>query len=683
MKKAIIQVLNHHRRLGAAALGAILLTIGWGILPNEGSSLPAVAAAEPGNSGSFKRWTRSSQYIPVRDGIRIAIDIYRPADESGVAVNAALPVVWTCDRYYRAKMEEGNFVTKLDRTVWLRRLLAHGYAIVIADARGAGASFGRWDGPFFQKEAEDAFDITEWIASQPWSNGRIGMFGRSYMAVSQLLAASSTPPHLRAIFPEMPLFDLYNAAYTGGIFRDQFIRQWGKGLANTDVVGIAAPVDDDPGGVLLEKARLAHSLNPDVFEMLRGMPFRDSAYGPGRSPLYLTRDLAKLIEGISKSKIGIYQLTGWRDVWTKDAFLWHTNLDNPRKLVIGPWSHNTQSGFDIAGEHLRWYDYFLKGSQNGILDEPPIRYYTINAPPGKEWQSAATWPPPGTESRRFHFQKGRSSTANSANDGRLSIDPPAESSVDEYVIDYMASSGIDSRWNLSSEEPGNYREMGSNESRGLTYTSEPLKEDIEVTGHPILNLRLSSNGEDINLFAYLSEIHGNGFSQYVTEGSIKVSHRLAMPAPIQNLGLPYHQSFRSDIQILGPNPDEVSVDLMPVSYLFHSGNRIRITLTGADRGNAYTTEVIPAPRLKVHHGLGNSSFVTLPVIREAALAIENTRPQIALWTKLTLLGAILLITVWIVRARAKLKDICLALLGSRAIASDRRRTLKTSKKGDA
>ena len=133
------------------------------------------------SSPSYDGYIRKSEYISVRDGTKIAIDIFRPTLKGKVA-EELLPVIWTNDRYCRASIGHGGkIIAKLDRQSWLQEIVKHGYIIGVADIRGTGASYGTWKGPFAQSEAKDAYDIIEWFSSQPWCNGQIGMFGSSYL----------------------------------------------------------------------------------------------------------------------------------------------------------------------------------------------------------------------------------------------------------------------------------------------------------------------------------------------------------------------------------------------------------------------------------------------------------------------------------------------------------------------
>src|SRR5947209_20050205 len=183
----------------------------------------------------YDGWVRSSRYVAVRDGTWLAVDILRPS-RGGKVATERLPVVWTHHRYQRAALgEDGKVYTIVDSAPWLADVLRHGYVVAAVDARGSGASFGRLEGMFSSKETDDAYDITEWLAAQPWSNGKVGMYGRSYLAFTQYLAASRKPPHLKAIFPEVGGTDVYELIYRGGIYHGPFIEMWSNLVRELDV----------------------------------------------------------------------------------------------------------------------------------------------------------------------------------------------------------------------------------------------------------------------------------------------------------------------------------------------------------------------------------------------------------------------------------------------------------------
>lgn len=571
----------------------------------------------------YDRWTRTSQYVAVRDGTQLAVDIYRPQ-----GATEPLPVIWTYERYLRATVRNDVLTTKVDRELWLRDMIRHGYVVAIADARGTGASFGAWDGPFSPREADDAYDLTEWFAKQPWSSQRVGMFGRSYMGVVQLLAAAAAPPHLKAIFPEMAAHDLYSTVYSGGIYRKPLVEGLGNLFKQAEALSVAAPVDADQNRALLAKATEQHRQNRDFATMCAALQFRNSADPVTGGRFFITRDLSASVERINRSGIGIYMLAGWDDIWSRDAFVWFKNLNVPRRLVIGPWSHQRGDGFNSASEHLRWFDYWLKGIDNGIKDEPPITYYTNNTSAGGGWRLASAWPLPESVSTSFYLQEGRSGSINSANDGRLeATQPKTETGQDTYQVDYSTSSGPATRWTAVYEDAFGHFDMAGNDQHALTYTTPPLTAELEVTGHPVVRLWVTSNAPETDVFVYLVDVSEKGESRYVTEGALKSSHSATRNPPYEFLGLPYHRSFLEDQLKLSGKPLELAFDLFPVSYVFKKGHRLRLSITGADKDNAAVSEKTPPPIIHLLRNRQYASHIVLPIIPAGAERRELSLPS--------------------------------------------------------
>jgi putative CocE/NonD family hydrolase len=529
--------------------------------------------------------------------------------------------VWAYDRYQRASIRAGSLVTQLDQEPWLKTLLRHGYVVGVVDVRGAGASFGVSRGPLSREEAWDLYDITEWFAAQPWCDGNIGMFGRSYLGASQYMAASERPPHLKAIFPEMALFDLYTFTHPGGIFRDDYASNWSRLVKGLDSSAGCAPIDLDRDGKMLSDAIKQHEANRDPFEIFSSLSYRNSKDAATGAAPHLLNSPSTYIEDIRKSGVAIYHMTGWYDVFSRDALLWFNNLNNPQKLLIGPWYHSANFGFNHAAEHLRWYDYWLKGIDNKVMSEEPIRYFTMNAPEDKQWRSAKQWPLPEEEPTKLYFREGASGSVASVNDGLLSEAPPSsEAGQDEYRVNYNATSGKPSRWSNAyspSLSELKHADMTVNDRNGLTFTTPPLASDMELTGHPVVYLWVSSTAKVADFFVYLQDVAGDGFSRNISEGALRASHRRVSNPPFNNLGLPFHRGFAEDAAELEGGPVELAFDLLPVSNIFVKGHRIRLTITCADRDNARTPEISPPPLIRLYRNARHASHIVLPVIPQA------------------------------------------------------------------
>jgi putative CocE/NonD family hydrolase len=564
----------------------------------------------------YDDWVRISEYVTVRDGTKLAVDMYRPA-VNGVPVDDPLPVVWTHHRYHRADVgSDGRVQGIIEDAPELKTLLKYGYVVAAVDVRGGGASFGTRRGPFTPEETQDAYDITEWFAAQAWCDGNIGMYGLSYLGITQYMAASTRPPHLKAIFPMMAMFDLYDFVYPGGVFRTDFVLNWGARTTMLDKTLRAAPVDEDTDGSMLEAAVKEHAGNWNIYTLSRRNPFRDSDNTPDSTAIYTDYSPSTYLDAINESGVAIYTLGGWYDMYPRDALLWFNNLTVPQKGVMTPWSHNGSGEFGLIDEHLRWYDYWLKGIDNGIMDEPPITYRVMGAPPETAWRTADQWPLPNEQPTTFYLLAGPSGSVASVNDGQLSLDAPTGSTgQDDYVVDYTTTTGATTRWTDGYGGGFGYPEMTPNDEKALTYTTSPLSEDVEVTGHPMVHLWVSATATDADFMVYLEEVGSDGRSTYITEGVQRASSRATADAPWNMSGLPYHRGLATDAEPLVPGEVvELVFDLLPTSNIFDTGHRIRITITGADADTYLTTTLNPPPTVSVYRSAEHTSYIVLPII---------------------------------------------------------------------
>jgi hypothetical protein len=563
---------------------------------------------------------RTSLYLTMRDGVRIAIDVIRPA-KGGKVEQAPLPVVWTHNRYRRAFKVKDRLIT-IDDSPDIRNLIRHGYIAASADVRGSGASFGSSKGIFTKEETQDAHEITEWLGTQPWSNGKVGMFGGSYLGITQFMAASTKPPHLKAIFPVVAFFDLFEMGSQGGVYKDDFVKTWSELTTRLDTEQIAAPVDADASGALLKKAIAEHKAgNRPLASIMEGLRFRDSVDPVTGVVPALTWHPAARIREINESAVPMYIWGGWFDAFTRHAFLAYRNFTAPRRLVVSARSHaprdpeiSAEETRLIAVEELRWFDHWLKGVENGITNEPPIFYQVMVEPKKNIWKTAAAWPLPEAKPVRHYLAAGRSLTSASVNDGKLLTAPPKKEATDRYPVDYGVTTGTATRWDNAVGGGFAYPDLADHDARSLTYTSPVLKSEVEVTGFPVVRVWLSSTATDADLFAYLEEVYPEGGSRYVTEGVLRASMRAVSEPPYDNLGLPYHRAFESDVSPLKPGePVELVFSMEPTSNVFNAGNRIRLTLTGADKDNAATPRFDPSPTVTIYRSPDHPSSIDLPI----------------------------------------------------------------------
>ena len=581
----------------------------------------------------FDEWITTSRYVEMRDGVRIAVDVTRPA-VNGAPVEEPLPVVWTHSRYHRnpaALIRHFNpdeedlpeIRSMVDAQPDLQRLVRHGYVVASAGVRGSGASFGRYEGLFSESETDDAVELIEWLASQPWSDGNVGMFGGSYLGITQYMAASEKPWALRAIFPNVAAIDMYEVVYPGGVMRDDIIDHWGGITRDLDVNVPAPAVDSDIEGVALREAMAEHEGNWDVEVEYPAHRLRDEA---SATLDWRRQGPVGVLEDVLEAGVPAYHANGWYDVFVTDAVLWYANYRAPQKLLIGAWSHGAMPDSALmaergrlgAVEQHRWFDRWLKGIENGVLDEPPIHYALMVDPGEWRWVAADDWPPPA-ESRTLRFAAGPSGSVQSVNDGALvpasEAAGEAGSAYDEYTVDLTTTTGTATRWDnaVGGAQLMVYPDLRQNDEKALTYTTAPLAQDLAVTGHPVVTLWVTSSANDADFFVLLEEVYPDGRSRYVTEGVLRASHRALGRAPWDNLGLPYQRSFEADLEPLPEGvPTPLELDLHPTATVFNAGNRLRVTVTGADRDNAEEVYDTP-PTVRVYRSAEHPSGIVLPV----------------------------------------------------------------------
>ena len=568
---------------------------------------------------------RSSAYVPMRDSVRLAVDVYLPA---GLPPGAALPTIIEQTRSWRSFDYPPPLRASHDRPSSLvTTLVLHGYACVIVDVRGTGASFGSRAAEFSKTEVGDGRDLVDWVVRQPWSNGLVGATGVSYSGTAADLLLEIQHPAVKAIVPRFALYDAFTDNLApGGIVMDWLLKTWGEGITALDrnaarllpsgiaILGVR-PVDGDSGRILLARAIKQRGPNVDVRTALSGLVFRDDVGAGGYDfdalSTHRNRQLAM------SSGAAVYSYSGWWDgAYPASAIKrFRARPTSRRRLLIGPWTHDGRtgfdpdrgmyaSGFDHDGEILRFFDWTLRGLPGEIEREPPIHYYTMveNA-----WKGAQSWP-----------IRAKKETWYLAAERGLTVVLPGRrpSGKDRYPLDPDVGTGSSARWNtLINGDLIEYPDRRYVDQRLLSYSSDPLAADVEVTGHPMANIFLTSDATDGALFVYLEDVYPDGRVAYVTEGQLRAIHRaVSRPPPLYPVTGPYHTFLRQHATPLKPGQvAELDIELIPTSYLFRRGHRVRVALAGADRdhfsqlpGTASILEVLRTPRYP--------SRIVLPII---------------------------------------------------------------------
>ncbi|MFI5720562.1 CocE/NonD family hydrolase [Nocardia sp. NPDC051750] len=537
--------------------------------------------------------TTETFYLPMTDGTRLAVLLHRPAVD-GRAVDGRFPVIWhhKLDIYPSDKDGVGPREAGYSN---LTAMTEHGYVIAQVARRGNGQSFGVRRGYHDRVEAQDAYDVTEWLATQPWSNGQVGVYGCSNTGDAAMHAVSMRPPHLKAAFAGCFSWNKFDAMRRGGI-----AAQWGYGPTRTVADDMkVAPVAGDEDKVLLRQAAEEHQQSTPLAKMWAGMPYRDDYSPLVGSRFWAEGSLSTYADQIRESEVPLYIVGGWRDEFRDQGIVTALNTSGS-KLLIGPWLHCENPGLPLVQEAHRFFDEHLKGIDTGLDAAPPIRYATvsdIDNPTGAiDWREAQAWPP--TDSGPTDFALGGDGVLGSAAPGSRKF------TVNTSIECPEAGSG-------STVQPCHTA------GEGAAYTSEPLTRDTEVTGTPLADLTVRVDRPDAHIFAYVEDVAPDGTVSVVTEGRLTASLRAESEAPYTlPAGVPYHRSFREDAQPLTPGEAvRMRFDILPLSYVFREGHRMQITVTGYDHRESIPLPDAHGSTIEVVSDPAQPSLVQLPVVQ--------------------------------------------------------------------
>ena len=567
------------------------------------------AAARP-----FKVGPVESAYVTMRDGVRIAVDIVRPmGDRPNTKRNTIL--VMTC--YWRG-------LKGAPSNEWADLLVPHGYTVIVGDVRGTGASFGLWPGHRSRAEILDFSEVINWIVAQPWSTGGVVGHGVSYTSNSADWMATLENPALKGIVPRFTDYDAYeDISFPGGI-PNLTMDKWESrvsSLGRNVSVGESGERRPSPGvrpvgpagEADLAAALREHERAPSVSEGSQQVTFKDDD-----PAIWAVTSPQEAADRISRSGIPIQNWGSWFDSGSAQGCIRRFLLQsNPMNVIIGPWNHGARAAYDplcAADEEIlpttatqlandiRFADACFNGKaarEGGKV----LHYYTIGE---GAWKSTRVWPIPAVR-RRLYMASG----------SRLS-GSPGEAGFDSLRVDPELGDVTSNRWDTNGGAGGkvDYGDRRQFDTARLAYTSEPLTRDIEITGHPVVHLNVTSTREDGAFFVYLEAVRPDGVSCYLTEGQLRALHRKVWTAsPFNALG-PQHSYLKRDAEPLIPGePAIVTFTLYPISARLPAGHRLRVVLAGSDKttfGNVPADG--PPPFLKFHRGPAGC-HIDLPIIR--------------------------------------------------------------------
>lgn len=595
-----------------------------------------------GRQSDYSVTPPESCYVTMRDGCRLAVDVYLPGGISTEVVQPRYPAIMLFTPYYRRfKLRPGGHGEVNPNSGKFRDFFVpRGYAVVVVDVRGTGASFGTRDSFRSPKEREDSREVVDWVVSQPWSDGVVGATGVSYLGAASDFLASTGHPAVKAIAPLFSVWDTYADNYfPGGIQlktltkvydelmigldhdRRDVLRQFSY-FDNPDFEG-PRPVDADHDGSLVREAVREHHGNFRQTEFMAEFTFREE--GLPYDPEFSSASFSPYsVSAGVRPDVAVLSVSGWRDGagYMNGAISRYLTLArNKRHLLLGPWDHgaridvspwrsSVEADFPVLGEVLRFFDTYLLGMDTGLAEEAPIHYFAMHA---QEWRAAEHWPP--VESvQRLNFAAG----------GRLT-EQTAAAGEDAYKVDFSTGTGSGTRYERIAglDSRTYYGDWQGRTDRMLSYSSEPLSRPMELAGHGLADLWLASSEPDAALFVYLTEILADGSEHYVTEGLLRALHRKESPAPeTYRTTWPFRSFTRADAAPLIPGRVErIRIPLLPVAWRFDAGSRIRLSIAGADADHCGQVPHGRPPLLRVLFGGDRASALELPLVESGGAPV--------------------------------------------------------------
>ncbi|MEZ5002711.1 MAG: CocE/NonD family hydrolase [Chitinophagales bacterium] len=556
-----------------------------------------------------------SYYIPTDDDELLATDVILPRKKEK---GEQFPTVLFLTRYLRS-LEGKWFIKPLKNPVFgqvsedeIKFWVSNGYAVVLVDVRGTGASTGIRPMEFSPREIADGDIVADWITEQEWSDGNIGVTGVSYLGTTAELLLVNQHPAVKACIPRSNIFDLYNdITYPGGIPHEAFIEVWKNLTQNLDTNNIGyvskqaerlikgvSPVKKDKKRVIFNRAIEDHTQNFDIFKALPEIEFKDEVHYSLEKPIS-AYTISSYIDKISNSGTAIYRIDGWWDGGlSRSAVYGYLSTPNSKRLTIGPWDHGPHEDvspftddmtvkFDLLSEMLRFFDFYVKGIDNGIDQEAPINYYTFGQ---EQWKTAEVWPIPEAINDTLYL---------SSQQQLVEFQKEVEGTKSTYKVDYTVGTGDAAGWNSMTDlyrfgGPINYPDRAAVNEKMEVYTTKPFSQPTEITGHVIVDLYMSVPTKDGAVFAYLEEVSPEGFVQYITEGELRLIHRkISDEKTLPTVG-PFHSFLMKDAEEMVPNEvARVAFEMIPTSYEVPAGHSIRLSIAGCDIDHFSLTEIQP------------------------------------------------------------------------------------------
>lgn len=588
---------------------------------------------------------RRNVEVPTTDGTVLRADIHYPtAPETGLPAAGPFPVLLSVTPYGKLAPPPAAQIGGGPTPYLIKR----GYIEVMVDARGTGASGGSFE-MFGADQTQDGVDLVQWASTLPNSNGRVGMFGISYLAINQLFAAAAVGPDspLKAIFPVMAAHDFYrDAAGMGGVPHLRTIRAYGGVYRLLNVInptlefftrgGHPRP---RAGGLAAVRQRGRDQrgyFGPLISEAVNG---GDAAYD---GPFWDTMRPGDVLADIAANGVAVFLVGGWHDAFQRGAPLNYAALQNACvgtpvtapmepgqplsdriRLLMGPWYHVSDfGGLHLHALQLRWFDHWLKDEPAAALSGAPFTFQAIGSP---QWFHAREYPLAAATPARFYLSPA----------GRLTADPAAEETV--ATMSYRPRGAVSGRgleqWSLGlnsfaatqAGHPIRYDQDNRRLQRGaLTYTTEPFAAPVLVAGPITLTLQATATTTETLWVAYLDDVGPDGVSRPLTQGALLGSHRALDPErtwylPDGAVLRPHHLSTRAATQPVVPGElTRYDLEIFPTAALIAPDHRLRLTVTSYDFPNLVPTK--PARRAltggsyRLHQGVAAPSHLLVPLV---------------------------------------------------------------------
>ena len=614
-------------RWASVLLAGALIVASFGLraesMPSEKPQhVPVPLAGAPGEGMIIEK----NVMIRMRDAVRLATDIYRPAGKEHY------PVVLVRTPY---GSETPEYIEKA------KFYVRHGYVYAVQDIRGKYDSEGKWNGP--RNEAHDGSDTITWLGTRPWSNGKVGMTGGSYLGLVQDVVADQENPYLKALVPMVSPMTLgredlteYDrlAAYTG---RDTYSinAMW---LIQAD--GRVAQTDRD--SATFDKAwdYLPRIDYPKIFgQEMVWWPFL-LTHQRGFWEEYLIRaarnEWTKPLPEVDawwknyqahyrKVNVPMLQVSGWYDCCGEAMInvfqLVRKYASDPavrenQQLIMGPWSHRLgakfgaldfgpQAKFNPDEVSVEWFDHWLKGEDNGVEKRAPVRVFVMGE---NRWRGATDWPIPGTQFTKFYLHSNGS--AHLAQDGgQLSTQPPGKEPMDYYTYDPKNPTLI------PTDSVGGAAAMSALEARPdvVVYTSDPLSAPVEVTGPLTVELYVATSAPSTDLLPRLIDVYPDGKAYNLSNGGVP----------------PYRTYWSKNVETTadGTRIVKANIILYPTGNLFAAGHRIRVEISSSFLVDGATLGLAKYGARGLNVEPGAEPYATKWNVAEQSIYHDNAHPS--------------------------------------------------------